>query len=256
MSTPQCLLCVLDEIANTERVPHSVFHGHTSSGYRGIRIIMPREGVPMRHGENRHLKTDKGVLNGSCKVIGTVAWEIIRNRSQNLEDGQEKALPVGGEDDQLNAKKLWHWPEGFEVLGHTHPKHGERIKAECNAEVVQNTNPEITRGKSYVSFLIGMGTFQDYRGETENRLQIGILEDASLDGEESVWVGDIDLGEARAYWPWVRYRLPTVHHDNQGSLASKEVNQELQEGVNGESFVNISQRIQIEGGIQRHDAGP
>jgi hypothetical protein len=37
-------------------------------------------------------------------------------------------------------------------------------------------------------------------------------------------------------------RLSTVHHDNQGSFSSNEVDQELEESVYGKSLVQVSSR--------------
>ena len=51
-------------------------------------------------------------------------------------------------------------------------------------------------------------------------------------------------------------RLPSVHHDDQGPFATEEVDEELEEGVDCESFVHVAERVEVEGCILRHKTGP
>ena len=42
-----------------------------------------------------------------------------------------------------------------------------------------------------------------------------------------------------------------MHHDNEGAFATKEVDQDLKEGVDREGFVDIAERIDPEGDSKR-----
>ena len=56
--------------------------------------------------------------------------------------------------------------------------------------------------------------------------------------------------------PEVRYGATAMHHDNQTAFASEEINEELEKGVDGESFVNVFEGIDPESYSQRCEGGP
>ena len=50
--------------------------------------------------------------------------------------------------------------------------------------------------------------------------------------------------------PEMRDRRSTVHHDDKASFAPQEVDHELEEGVEGEGFVDIAKGFDPEGGAE------
>lgn len=56
--------------------------------------------------------------------------------------------------------------------------------------------------------------------------------------------------------PEVRDWCSAVHHDNEGSFAAEEVDQELEEGVEGKGFVDITERANPEGCLEGDETRP
>lgn len=50
-------------------------------------------------------------------------------------------------------------------------------------------------------------------------------------------VGDVDLGKAMIHGPEVGDWPATIHHDYKGSFATNEIDEELEEGVNGKGLI-------------------
>lgn len=48
----------------------------------------------------------------------------------------------------------------------------------------------------------------------------------------------------------------SMHHDDKGTFAAQEVDQQLQECVYGEGFVDVAERIEVKCGFQRDNRGP
>lgn len=47
-----------------------------------------------------------------------------------------------------------------------------------------------------------------------------------------------------------------MHHDDEGTLATEKVDEQLQEGVNGEGFVDVPQGIEVERSLEGDDGSP
>lgn len=116
------LLGVLDQVSWTEGVPASVPDRHSGRGQPVVGKVVPRKGIPMRHGEDGHLHADKRILDRGRQVIGRVPLDVVWDGAQPDEDRQREALPVRGEDDELDAQELGHRPEGLQVVVHAHPE--------------------------------------------------------------------------------------------------------------------------------------
>ena len=69
-------------------------------------------------------------------------------------------------------------------------------------------------------------------------------------------VRDVDLAEYVIERPQMLNGCSTMGHDNQGTLAAQVVYQQLEEGVNRKSFVNIPNRIEEGGGGERDHTRP
>jgi len=54
-----------------------------------------------------------------------------------------------------------------------------------------------------------------------------------------VGIGDVDFGETVAQWPGMVYWLSAVHHDDQGTFAAKEIDEQLEEGIDGKGLLNL-----------------
>jgi hypothetical protein len=54
-----------------------------------------------------------------------------------------------------------------------------------------------------------------------------------------VWIGNIDFREAVIQGPEVRDWSSTIHHDDQGSFAADEIDEELEEGIDGECLDSL-----------------
>lgn len=69
-------------------------------------------------------------------------------------------------------------------------------------------------------------------------------------------IGDVELGEDETHGPGVRDGCSACHEDDEGALAANEVDQELQEGVDGEGLVDVAEGIDPGGGLDRHQTAP
>ena len=69
-------------------------------------------------------------------------------------------------------------------------------------------------------------------------------------------IGDVELGEDETHGPWVRDGCSACHEDDEGALTANEVDQELQEGVDGEGLVDVAEGIDPGGGLNRHETAP
>lgn len=52
------------------------------------------------------------------------------------------------------------------------------------------------------------------------------------------------------------YRRTAVHHDDEAALAAEEVDEELEEGVEGEGFVDVAEGVDPEGYAQGGEGDP
>lgn len=64
-------------------------------------------------------------------------------------------------------------------------------------------------------------------------------------------VTDIDFRKTMVQWPKMADWWTSMHHDDQTSLATKEVDEQLEEGVECEGFVDISKWIDPESHFER-----
>src|ERR1700761_1058419 len=96
----ECFLCVLDQVSGAKSISQRIRDWHAGGRNSDISIIVPGERIPMRYGEYRHLKTDQGILYGSCQVVWGVSRHVIRDSSEKLQNGEKEPLPVGGKDDK------------------------------------------------------------------------------------------------------------------------------------------------------------
>ena len=104
---------VLDEVDRAEGVAQGVLEGHARARDGDVGVVVPGEGVPVRDREDGQLAADERVLDRGREVVLRVAPHA-GDRAEGLQDGEEEALPVGGEDDELDAEELRHGPEGLE----------------------------------------------------------------------------------------------------------------------------------------------
>jgi hypothetical protein len=74
-------LGVLDEIQRAEGVAQGILDGQSRSRNGVICVVVPGEGIPMRHSKKGHFKADESILNSGSKIVGVVAWDIVRNGS-------------------------------------------------------------------------------------------------------------------------------------------------------------------------------
>lgn len=142
---------VLNEVERAEGISQSVLDRQARRGNGVVRVVMPGESVPMSKSEERHLEADESVLHSSGHVVGTVARYVIWDSSKPYKNGQKEALPVGSEDNALDAQKLGHGAKRLQVLGHADPKHGQSIQADCDAEVVYDGIPQVARIPANIS---------------------------------------------------------------------------------------------------------
>lgn len=47
-----------------------------------------------------------------------------------------------------------------------------------------------------------------------------------------------------------------MHHHNECAFSAEKVDQQLQEGIDREGLIDIAERVEVEGGLERHDARP
>ncbi len=71
-----------------------------------------------------------------------------------------KTLPTISSD--LDAKKLWHWPEGQEVVVDTHPEHGQAVKTQEDGKVEDDGNVEISAICAKISFVVDSRSLEYY----------------------------------------------------------------------------------------------
>lgn len=71
-----------------------------------------------------------------------------------------------------------------------------------------------------------------------------------------MWIANIDLFKEMVHRPEVVDRLPTMHHYNQSALTADEVYEELEEGVDGEGFVEVADGIRVEGCLYGDETDP
>jgi hypothetical protein len=190
----------------------------------------------MGNGKAGHLNADQKVLNSGSKIVPSVAVDIIGNGAEPDKDREEKALPVRGKYDELDAKEFRHRPEGLQVMMHANPEQAQRVQADRHADVVDNADIKVARIGIQVALLIGIGGFQDNRCQGKDRLEPCVLQDAALYSKECVGVGDIDTREDVVEGPQMMDRLSTMHHDDEGSFAANVIYQKLKEGVYRESL--------------------
>ena len=113
----------------------------------------------MSYCKNWHFETNQTVLNRSGEVVGRVARNPVRQRPKPLQNRQEESLPIGGKDNELNAKEFWNRPEWRQVVMHANPEYRKRIQTYCNAHIIHNPSPEVSGRQSQVAFLVGISGF-------------------------------------------------------------------------------------------------
>lgn len=69
-------------------------------------------------------------------------------------------------------------------------------------------------------------------------------------------VADVHLGKDVVHWPDMFLRRTPMHHDDQGTLATEEVDEKLEEGVDGERFIHIANRLDELRRSQGHERDP
>ena len=53
-------------------------------------------------------------------------------------------------------------------------------------------------------------------------------------------IGDVDFPEEAAEWPRMGYRRSAMHEDDESSLATDEVDEQLEEGIDDEGLCKVS----------------
>src|SRR5690242_12985955 len=210
----------------------------------------------MRQGEKRHLETNENILNSCGEVVHGVAWHVVWNGLEPDEDGKEETLPIRRKDDALDAQEFGHGSERLQVLCHAHPEHGKSIQTYCDADVVDEALPEVAGGEVDVALFVYACCFHDDASQCEQGLHPCILENTALHSKEGVGVGYVKLGQNEAHGPGMSYRSSTGHEDDEGALAADEVDQELQEGVDGEGLVDVAERVNPGCCLDRHQTAP
>lgn len=151
---------------------------------------------------------------------------------------------------------LGHGTERLQVSAHAHPKHPQRIQTDRDGDVVDDAAPEVAALQAYIALLVGVGSLHDDGGQRQWRLEPRILQDAALDREERVWIADVHFWEDEVQRPDMFLGRPSVHHDDQGALAAQEVDEELEERVDGEGLIDVSDRIEELGRREGHERHP
>lgn len=116
----------------------------------------------------------------------------------------------------------------------THPEQGKGVETDRDADIIYDTCPEVSRAQPNIALLIRVGCLHYDGGESQNGLQPSILQDTTFDSEEGVGIGDINLLEEVIERPGMGDRRAAMGHDNYGPLAAEEVDEELEEGIDGE----------------------
>ena len=250
------LLGVFDKISEPDSISESILDGHPGRRDGLVRVVMPGKGIPMPNCKQRHLETDDCILNCCSKVVGGVSRYIAGDGTQKLQYREEEALPIGSENDELDTQKLGHGSEGLEVPVHADPEHGQRVQAEGDADVVYYTRPEIARVNIDIAFLVCVGQLENDGSHGKYRLEVSILQNPSFNRHESMGIRYINFVEVETQRPRMSDWRPSVHHDDERPFPTEEVDQELQESVDGEGFVDIAQWVEVEGGLERHHRCP
>lgn len=225
------LFGVFDKVADPEGVSDGVPYGQSRRGNPVVSKVVPREGIPVSNSKPGHLDADQKVLDGGGEVVGGIALHIVGEGAEPDQDGQEEALPVRGEEDELDAQKLGHRPERLQVVVRADPEQPERVQADGDADVVDEPAPEITRVEADIPLLVCVGRLHDDCRQGEEGLQPRILQDAALDGEEGVGVGYVDAGKDVVQRPQVMDGFATICHDDEGSFTAEVVDQQLEKRV-------------------------
>jgi hypothetical protein len=155
----------------------------------------------VRDSKHGHLNTDQGVLNRCGQIVLGVTLDIIGDCPQPDQNGQCEPLPVGREDDELDAQELGHGPERLHVVVHAHPEQAQRIQTQRDADVVYDAAPQVTRAQANVALLVCARSFHDNGRDAQDRLQPCVLKNAPLDGQEGIGVGDVDGREDVVHGP-------------------------------------------------------
>lgn len=250
------LLCVLDQVSRTKSISNRVPDRESCSRQAVVRIVVPRERVPVCNSKNRHLEADQGVLDGRRQIVLGVAFDIVGDRSQPDQNGQGEALPVRCEDNELDAQELRHGPEGLQVVVHAHPEQAQRIQTQRDTDVVDDAAPQVARANVDIALLVCARGFHYDGRDAQNRLQPCVLKDAPLDGKEGIGVGNVDGREDVVQGPQVIDGGSAMGRDNQVALAAEVVDQELEESIDGEGLVHVADRIEPLRSLEGYKANP
>lgn len=138
------LFGVFDEITDAEGVAEGAVHGESRGVNCFVAVVAPGESVPVGDGEAREFEADEDVLDGARDVVGGVVVDVVDDTEPD-EDGEEEALPVGGEDDELDAEELcagcqrngswvsldggylWDRSEGMQISCHANPEYSQGV---------------------------------------------------------------------------------------------------------------------------------
>lgn len=124
----------------------------------------------------------------------------------------------------------------------THPEHGKGIKTDCDADIIYDTCPEVSRAQPNIALLICIGCLHYDGAESQNGLQPSVLQDTTFDSKEGLGIRDVNLWEEVIERPGMGDRRAAMSHDDHSPLAAEEVDEELKEGIDGERlpmpFVN------------------
>ena len=165
--TSKSIFGIFNEVTNSKRIAQCVAHGHSSGRNAVISKVVPRESVPMRSSKHGHFYADESVLNGGGKIIGRIMGDIVGDGAKEDQDGEEEALPVRREDDELDAEEFRYRSERAKVVMHAHPEQTQGVQADSDANVVDDATPKIPRAGSDVALLICAGGFHDDSRESE-----------------------------------------------------------------------------------------
>ena len=212
----------------------------------------------MRVSEERHLEADQRVLSSRGQVVGRVTLRrATRNGAEPHEDRKHEALPITGEDDALDAEELGHGAERLQVGAHADPEEGEVVEGPADADVVDQPRPEVARVPGYDALLERPRRLHRNRGDGQPRLDPRVLQNAPLHRQKGMRIADIHLPHPRDLIerPEMVDRRTSMHHDDEAALAAEEVDEELEEGVEDESLVDVAEGADPEGDAQRGEGG-
>lgn len=83
-------------------------------------------------------------------------------------------------------RKLTNWPEGYQVLVHCHPKHGQAtevsdfplpclLETQADAKVVHDADIRVARSQLELSFIVSPGCLENGSRYNEDRLDLHIF---------------------------------------------------------------------------------